>query len=242
MYLILSILLINISYISMKNLKLIISRHGESIWNKKNKFTGWTNINLSGNGVAQTLNKSNILQKNNLLPKQIYSSKLIRSINTAEIIKNKLEINNYIHTAWELNERHYGMLEGMDRNLAKEKYGNDKINLIRKNFYSLPYIINNEVIIDNKILINNNNETVIGESNNMVYKRVYPYWNNIIKQSLIENEIILIISHKNTIRCLMKIFENLNDMEFKNTDIKNNEIILYQFNDNLKLLSKTYLY
>ena len=106
----------------------------------------------------------------------------------------------------------------------------------------MPYIINNENVIDNGSLINNNYETPIGESNNMVYKRILPFWEETIKYELTKNKIILIVSHKNTIRCLMKKFENLNDIEFKNTNIEHDELILYNFDQNFKILNKVFLY
>ena len=106
----------------------------------------------------------------------------------------------------------------------------------------MPYIINNENVIDNGSLINNDVVTPIGESNNMVYKRVLPFWEKIIKDELIKNKIILLVSHKNTIRCLMKIFENLNEIDFKNTNIEHDELILYNFDEKFKILSKFFLY
>jgi 2,3-bisphosphoglycerate-dependent phosphoglycerate mutase len=226
----------------MNNFKLLICSNGESIWSKSNKFTGWSNINLTSIGMKQAFKKTIILKNNNLIPNKILTSKLIRSINTSEIIKNNIKKDFHTNTYWQLNERHYGMFDGMNRNDAYEKYGKNNIENIRKNFYNMPYIINNENIIDNDYLINNNYETPIGESNNMVYKRVLPFWENTIKHSLYKNEIVLIVSHKNTIRCLMKIFENLNDIEFKNTNIDHDDLILYNFDQNFNMISKFYLY
>lgn len=226
----------------MSCLKLIITRHGESIWNKANKFTGWSNINMNKNGIKQSIKSANILYKNNLKPNSILTSKLIRSINTAEIIKDTLKIDNKIQYSWKLNERHYGMLEGMNREDAYAIYGKNNIKNIRENFFLLPYIINNTPVYDTNILINNEIETPIGESNNMVYRRLLPYWNDVIKKELIENKIILVVSHKNTLRCLMKIIENIDNYHFKKTNINNNELIMYNFDYNLKLLSKLYLH
>lgn len=227
----------------MKNLKLIITRHSESIWNKKNCFTGWSNIGLTEKGYKDSFKTANILKNNDIIPDRIFTSKLIRSINTSEIIKDTLKIENKIETSWRLNERHYGILEGMNRDLAIEKYGKDNIKNIRQKFYYMPYLdSNNRAIINTCNIINNEEETPIGESNDMVYKRVLPYWENIIKDYLYQDEILLIVSHKNTLRCLMRIFENLSVDEFSKTDIKNNELLLYNFDKNFKLNSKFYLY
>lgn len=222
--------------------KLIITRHGESLWNNLNKFTGWSNIDLTTHGRKQAFKTSLILKKNKLIPDTIITSKLIRSINTAEIIKNNTNINLELISSWRLNERNYGMLDGLNREDAYKKYGKSNIEKIRKNFFLMPYIINDNIIYDQGILVNDNQNTVIGESNNMVYKRVLPFWDNVIKSKLLEKDTVLIVSHKNTIRCIMKIIEDLNSHNFKDTDIKNGELIIYRFNENLKLMNKQYLH
>ena len=193
----------------IKKLKLIICRHGQSIWNKENKFTGWTNIHLTNYGIQQTIKTTHILKNNNIIPNKIISSKLIRSIHSAEIIRNILNIPKNICTFEELNERHYGMLEGMNRNEASQKYSFSNINNIRQDFYLLPYIINNKLIIYNQKIKNIYNIHEFGESNQLVHQRLLSLWNNYIIKQLIKHEILLIISHKNTLRCLMKIIENL---------------------------------
>jgi 2,3-bisphosphoglycerate-dependent phosphoglycerate mutase len=235
----------------MKTYKLILSRHGESIWNKANRFTGWTNISLSNYGIKKTINSSIILKNNDLIPNKILSSKLIRSINSAEIIQNSLKIKKNINSYHELNERHYGMLEGMNREEASKKFGYKTIQNIRQDFYLLPYIINNKpLIIDNHTKYNQNhsqNQNIdkikkFGESNYMVTQRLLLFWENQIKNQLLKNEILLIISHKNTIRCLMKIIENLNTQEFKTTDINNNQMILYNLDNNFNFINKFNLY
>ena len=237
-----TIFILKFQLILMKKFQLIISRHGESIWNKSNRFTGWSNIDLTSNGKYQSYQKALILRNNNLIPNRIITSTLIRSIDTAEIIKSELNIQSNIEKSWKLNERHYGMLEGLNRNDAYDIYTKKKIQSIREKFYYMPYIINNEIVIDKNKLINDNIQTPIGESNNMVYKRVYPYWDNEIKNYLEQNRIILIISHKNSIRCLMKIIENLSVGEFDNTNIENNELLLYNFDENFRMISKFNLY
>ena len=224
--------------------RLIITRHGESIWNKLNKFTGWSNIELTKKGIEKSKNLSKKLIKYNYIPNKIYTSNLIRSIQTSEIIKNNIQNNNNINIvkSWRLNERHYGILEGLNRDYAYKIYGNKTINTIRKKYYYMPYIFNNQPIIDYNIICNNNNENlVIGESINMVYKRLLPLWDDQIKADLLKNNNLLIVSHKNTIKALMKIVEELNINEVENLDIKNSELIIYNFDNQLKLLDKEIL-
>lgn len=222
--------------------KLIITRHGQSIWNKLNKFTGWSNIELTNEGIEKSKKLSKKLIKYNYIPNKIYTSNLIRSIQTSEIIKNNIQNNNNIDIvkSWRLNERHYGILEGLNRDYANKIYGNKTISSIRKKYYYMPYIINNQPIIDHNI-INNNQNLMMGESINMVYKRLLPLWDEQIKTDILRNNNLLIVSHKNTIKALMKIIEELNINEIENLDIQNSELIVYNFDNQLRLLNKEIL-
>ena len=230
----------------MKYSRLIITRHGQSIWNKENKFTGWSDIELTSKGILKSHELSNKLINNNLIPNKIYTSELIRSIKTSEIIKENLLKNTNkndidITKSWRLNERNYGILEGVNRDEACKLYGKENINNIRKKYYYMPYIRNNKAIVDNNILFNNNIDTIIGESLNMIHKRLYPLWNEYIKNDLLYNNTILIVSHKNTIRTLMKIIEDLKIQEVENLDINNSDLIIYNFDKNFNLLDKNLL-
>ena len=230
----------------MKYLRLVITRHGQSIWNKENKFTGWSDIELTSKGILKSHELSNKLINNNLIPNKIYTSELIRSIKTSEIIKENLlkntDKNNIdITKSWRLNERNYGILEGVNRDDACKLYGKKNINNIRKKYYYMPYIRDNKAIIDSNILYNNNIDTVIGESLNMIHKRLYPLWNECIEKDLLYNNTILIVSHKNTIRTLMKIIEDLKIQEVENLDINNSDLIIYKFDKNFNLLDKILL-
>lgn len=227
----------------MKNIKLIISRHGQSIWNKENKFTGWTNIGLTKKGIKKSFELSDKLINNNIIPKIIYTSDLNRSIKTCNIIKNniihKTKCENIeIINNWRLNERNYGIFEGMNRNKAIELYGEENINNIRNKYYYMPYISENKAVFDNNILYNNNNSTFIGESLNMIYKRLYPFWTNKILQDLLYHETLLIVSHKNTIKLLIQIIEELNDKDVENLNINNSDLIVYHFDYQMNLINK----
>ena len=211
--------------------KIILCRHGESIWNKQNRFTGWSNISLTDNGIDQSYNIFNKLKNHNLSPDMIYTSKLKRAIYTSLLIRQNFDNIPDIKTRWELNERHYGDLEGMNRDYAKSYYGKENIKNVREKLEYLP-------IFKNKIpLLDYENKNIIhkGESNNMIKKRVDNLWKNEINNLLENNKLLLIVSHKNVLRILIKIFENINDKDFEKIDVGNASPILYDFNKNLKL-------
>ena len=225
--------------------RIIISRHSESIWNKRNIFAGWSDIKLTLKGIFNSIKLGNRLIKNDLIPTKIYSSELSRSYYTSYLIKKTLNNNIDIIKNWRLNERHYGSLEGLKRNYTKKKYGEIFIENLRPDYYIRP-------VLNNKNFINKNNKELeylkkynidpnIGESIYDVKKRLLPFWENNIKIDLINNSPLLIISHKNTIKALMKIIEDLNEYDIKNLNINNNDIIIYDLDKNYNLLKKTIL-
>lgn len=211
--------------------KIILCRHGQSIWNKENKFTGWSDISLDNVGINQSYQVFHKLKNNNLIPDYIYTSKLKRSIHTSLIIRNNFNSSPKLKTRFELNERNYGELEGVNRNDAKLKYGEENIKNIREKLNYLPNFRNNIPLLDN-ISYNFNK---YGESNNMVKKRVDLLWKDDLNY-MIDNNLILIVSHKNVLRLLMKKFENIDDIGFEKLDINNACPILYDFDNNYKLV------
>lgn len=232
----------------MSNLKLIITRHGKSIWNKENKFVGWSDIGLSSSGIMKSIELSNTLINNNIVPNIIYTSALNRSIITSEHIQKNI-LNNTtkkkldIVKTWRLNEKNYGILEGVNKEDAIKKYGTININNIINKYYYMPYInsIENKAIIDNNILVNDDINTTVGESLNMIYKRLYPLWSQKIIKDLYYHETLMIISHKNTMKVLMQIIENLNIEDVEKLDINNSNLIIYDFDKQLNLLNKKIL-
>ena len=121
--------------------RLLIARHGESIWNHDSKFTGWTNIPLSDKGVVEAYNMSEALIKNNLYPNIFFTSTLDRAIDTGNIIKNRINKNHPLHTSWRLNEKHYGTLEGVPRKYIRDIYGDKYTQMLRSNYSMKPPII-----------------------------------------------------------------------------------------------------
>jgi len=219
----------------MNRIRLVICRHGESIMNKHNKFSGWTDTPLNRLGIAQSFTVANLLKNNDFIPNKIFTSRLSRSYQTSEIIRYHLQKNIPMDLSWRLNERNYGVLEGVSRSDAEEEYGKENIHLIRNDYYTLPYFSNGEPIKDLNILHNNDRTNVLGESGNMVMKRFYPYWDIEVKKALLEDRSILIVSHKHILRCIIQLLEG---KKYENIFIDNGEVIIYEFDNNLQLVQK----
>jgi 2,3-bisphosphoglycerate-dependent phosphoglycerate mutase len=221
-----------------RSYKLILGRHGESILNSQNRFSGWIDTPLNKKGILQSFYMGQKLLNNHLIPNIIFTSQLIRTIQTSNIIQHFLKKDIQTISSWNLNERHYGILQGKNRNEAIKEYGIENISAIRNDFYAMPYFFDNKYIYDTNHLINNEKESIIGESSNMVAKRFLPYFYNEIKYHFIENNILMIISHKHVLKTLIKELEEKNDEEYKEIKIPHDVLFYYEFNENFQLIRK----
>ena len=218
--------------------KILLIRHGESVWNQESKFTGWTNIPLSTKGRKEAENVAFTLIENNLYPNIIFSSVLDRSIETSNIIRNNMVKNIIdvpIHTSWRLNEKHYGTLEGIPREYIRNLYGDKFTQLMRKSFHMKPTIIKaGTPYISYPIYKNCYFKKIMnGESKENVLDRLLPYFENDILFTLGENKLPLIVTHKHSARVLMKHLLEMNEEEFENYEFPNKKIVVLEFdNDN----------
>ena len=218
--------------------RLLIVRHGQSIWNHDSKFTGWTNIPLTKKGQEEAVSMANTLKTNFLQPNIIFSSVLHRAIDTSNIIRNELNNQNMeIHTSWRLNEKHYGTLEGVPRQIIRDIYGDKFTKMMRCNFSMKPPVLQKddlqEMKTDYPIYRNCYFEQIKnGESKENVLNRLLPYFQNDICYTFQENKFPLIVTHKHCARVLMKYLLNIEEMDFEKFELPANHIILVEFDDN----------
>lgn len=224
--------------------RVLLIRHGESIWNHSSKFTGWTDIPLTLKGKKDALRVTDTLNKNNLIPNIFFSSVLKRSIDTAGVIRNSLESSSPIYTSWRLNEKHYGTLEGIPREYIRTEYGEKYTKLLRSNFYLKPPIIP----VDNRkkttypIFKNCYFKTIEdGESKENVLNRALPYFENDILSTSADGFLPLVVTHKHCLRVLMKHYLQLTDEEFENYSIPDNKITVLEFDAEMYFLKHFHL-
>ena len=217
--------------------KVLLIRHGESIWNQESKFTGWTNIPLTDNGRKEAKKIASILRDKSLIPNIVFSSVLDRSIETSNIIKTNLMKNQGldipIHTSWRLNEKHYGTLEGVPREYIRSMYGDKFTQLMRKSFNMKPPILKDYENVKEYPVYKNCYFKKIknGESKENVLERLLPYFENDILFTLSENKLPLIVTHKHSARVLMKHLLKINEENFEHYEIPNRGIIVLEFDD-----------
>lgn len=210
--------------------RIIIARHGESIWNQDSKFTGWTNIPLTDKGRLEAKKMASVLSPYN--PTIIFTSVLQRSIETSTIIQKNLISDNDIpiHTSWRLNEKHYGTLEGIPRKYIRDVYGDVFTQMMRSNFTMKPPVLKNialEKVSNYPVYRNCYLDSIKnGESKENVLTRLLPYYENDILYTLSEGHTPLILTHKHTARVLMKHLLQMNDEVFENYELPNKILVV----------------
>jgi len=220
--------------------RLILIRHGQSTWNLKNKFTGWHDVDLTKKGVCEAINAGNILKDKNILPDIVYTSVQKRALKTCYFTLeqiNRLWIPHY--KSYKLNERHYGALTGLNKKETEDIYGTKQVNEWRRSYKTIPPLLNKEskYYSGNDIRYLNIDNLPLGESLEMTYNRVIPYWNNVIFDKLQYNN-ILIVAHGNSLRSLIKYLENISDDSIKELSIPTGKPIIYEFNNSMKIINK----
>lgn len=230
--------------------KLILIRHGESQWNKENKFTGWIDIDLSEQGKMEAKNAGKILKNNNFIFDYGYTSMLKRAIRTLWIILDQLnQLWLPIEKSWSLNERHYGALQGLNKDEAVKIYGYEIVQQWRRSFNATPppYVtdthINNQYngMYDIRYKDINSNLLPNGENLALTTQRVMLYWNSIIMPKIKNNKSIIIVAHGNSIRAIIKYLDNLNASEIFKINIPTGAPIVYEFDKHANPMQHYYL-
>jgi 2,3-bisphosphoglycerate-dependent phosphoglycerate mutase len=226
--------------------KLFLVRHGQSEWNSQNRFTGWVDVNLSDQGRAEAKKSGEMLNSLNINIDFFYTSFLKRAINTLEIILSEInkENENYIK-AWELNERHYGSLTGLDKDEMKKKLGEELFKKYRRSWDIAPPP--QEDNSENEKLyspLNKNIEkTLIPKTESLkdTYERVIPYFNKEIKHHLESNKNVLIAAHGNSLRALCKMLLKISDEKINELEIPTGNPLIIDFEKDLTIQSIKYL-
>lgn len=227
--------------------KLVLVRHGESVWNKENKFTGWTNVELSEKGIEEAKEAGRKLRENGFTFDLAYVSLLKRSIDTLNYCLLEMELYNKIDVikSYKLNERHYGALQGLNKDETREKYGEEQVFLWRRSYetrppkleYTDPRFPGNDSTYKDVPL----NVLPTTESLKDVYERVVPYYLDEILPKFKQGRKIIICSHGNSLRALIKYLDNISDEEIPNLEVKLGTPIVYEFDDNFNVIKHYYL-
>ena len=227
-------------------LKLVLVRHGESRWNLENKFTGWTDVELSERGISEAKEAGKALKKKGYEFDLAYTSVLKRANETLDLILQEMgEQDIPIKKSWRLNERHYGALQGLNKAETAEKYGKEQVLLWRRSPDVRPpeleerdprYPGNDPKYKDLK-------PEELPRTENLVdtIKRVMVLWNEEIEKDLKEGKKIIIAAHGNSLRGLIKYLDNISDEDIIKLELQTGNPICYELDDNLKPIRHYYV-
>ena len=226
--------------------KLVLVRHGESEWNKENRFTGWTDVELSDKGRAEAKSAGKLLKEQGFSFDFAYTSVLKRAIQTLWNVLDELEQQWLpVEKSWKLNERHYGALQGLNKAETAQKYGDEQVKLWRRGFAVTPPELTKEDERypghDPRYAKLSEQELPVTESLATTIDRVIPYWTDVIKPRIASGERVIIAAHGNSLRALVKYLDNLSEDEILELNIPTGVPLVYEFDENLKPLKRYYL-
>ena len=225
--------------------KLVLVRHGQSIWNLENKFTGWTDVGLSDKGVKEAIDAGKTLKKLGYTFDVAYTSLLKRAQDTLNIILKELDLNIEINKTYKLNERHYGALQGLNKDETRQKYGEEQVRLWRRSAEVRPPALTKDDprYPGNDPIYKDIPESELSLTENLVdtIKRVVSYYESTIIPDLILGKKIIIVAHGNSLRGLVKYLDNLSDEEVMDLEIPTGVPLVYELDDNLKPIKHYYL-
>jgi 2,3-bisphosphoglycerate-dependent phosphoglycerate mutase len=225
--------------------KLILTRHGQSIWNAENRFTGWVDVDLSEQGILEAKNSGKLIKNLNINIDITYTSFLKRAIKTLAVILEENNLELELNTSWELNERHYGSLTGLNKEETKKQIGEVQFKKYRRSWDISPPPMNRND--KNQSLFSSLNINIpqglipLTESLKDTYNRVIPFFESKIKPDLQKNKNIIITAHGNSLRALCKKLFNISDQKINELEIPTGNPLIIEFDQNLSIKDIQYL-
>lgn len=227
-------------------IRLVLVRHGQSIWNLENRFTGWTDVELSEQGINEAKEAGKILKDKGFEFDVAYTSVLKRANDTLKYILEELgEKDIPIKKSWRLNERHYGALQGLNKDETRQKYGAEQVLLWRRSSNVKPPELSedDERYPGNDPKYKELSKEELPKTENLIdtINRVMVYWNSDIKKDLEDGKRVIIAAHGNSLRGLIKYLDNMTDEDIIKLELETGNPICYELDDNLKPIKHYYL-
>ena len=227
-------------------MKLVLLRHGESVWNKENLFTGWTDVDLSDTGRAEAVEAGKVLKAEGFDFDVCFTSYLKRAIHTLNITLEGMDREWLpVIKTWRLNERHYGALQGLNKAETAEKYGEDQVKKWRRSYDIPPPALEPEDERNPARQIQYSGvdpkDLPLTESLKDTVARAVPYFESEIKPRMLRGERVIIAAHGNSLRALVKTFENMSDEDIVGVNIPTAVPLVYEFDRDFNVISKRYL-
>ncbi|HLR17136.1 MAG TPA: 2,3-diphosphoglycerate-dependent phosphoglycerate mutase [Alcanivoracaceae bacterium] len=230
----------------MSTTKLVLVRHGQSVWNKENRFTGWKDVDLTDQGRAEAQEAARLLKEAGFEFDAAYTSVLKRAIRTLWTILDGMDqMWVPVTRNWRLNERHYGALQGLDKAETAAKYGDEQVHIWRRSFDTPPPKLDKD---DERYPANQRvykdltpEQIPLSESLKDTVARFIPYYQEEIEPQVRAGKQILIVAHGNSLRSLVKYLDDISDEDILKLNIPTGVPLVYELDENLKPISRTYL-
>ena len=227
-------------------MKLVLIRHGESEWNKLNLFIGWTDVDLSDKGREEAKAAGQLLKAEGYDFDVCYTSYLKRAIHTLNYVLDEMDRAWLpVIKSWKLNERHYGALQGLNKSETAEKYGEEQVKIWRRSFDITPPALtpDDERAAGNQAMYRNVDpaDLPLTESLAITIERAVPYFEEVIKKDMQAGKRVVIAAHGNSLRALVKYFDNISDEDIIGVNIPTGSPLVYEFDDNFKAINHYYL-
>ncbi|MGB4654341.1 MAG: 2,3-diphosphoglycerate-dependent phosphoglycerate mutase [Bacteroidales bacterium] len=225
--------------------KLVLLRHGESLWNMENRFTGWADVDLSERGIKEAIEAGKTLKENGFDFKLAYTSYLKRAIKTLNLVLEEMDLMWIeVRKTWRLNEKHYGVLQGLNKAETAQKYGDEQVLIWRRSYDVPPAPMAEDdprcTRLQPRYKDIGDNAPLTEALKNTV-ERMIPYWESEIKPSLEKQDQLLVVAHGNSLRAIVKHVKNISDQDIVSLNIPTGIPYVFEFDDKLNLVKDYFL-
>ncbi len=226
--------------------KVVLLRHGESVWNKENRFTGWTDVDLSEKGLEEAKKAGKQLLKDGYTFDVAFTSVLKRAIRTLWLVQDGMDLMWIpVRRSWRLNERHYGALQGLNKSETAQKFGDDQVLIWRRSYDTPPPALEEADERypgkDPRYRDLDEHHLPLTECLKDTVARFLPYWNDTIAPEIKAGKKVLIAAHGNSLRALVKHLDNVSDEEIVSLNIPTGMPLVYELDEHLKPINRYYI-
>jgi len=226
--------------------KLVLLRHGQSTWNLENRFTGWTDVDLTPQGVEEAMDAARLLKEGGFTFDVAYTSVLKRAVRTLWLVQDAMDLMWIpVHRSWKLNERHYGALQGLNKAETAEKFGAEQVKLWRRSYAVPPPPLDlddpRHPAHDRRYAGLDKHQLPLTESLKDTVARFLPYWKETIAPAVLSGKNVLIAAHGNSLRALVKYLDGVGDDEIVELNIPTGVPLVYELDEDLRPIRHAYL-
>jgi len=226
--------------------KLVLARHGQSTWNLENRFTGWTDVGLTEQGMAEAHEAGRLLREEGYTFDVAYTSVLKRAIKTLWIVLEEMGLEWIpVYRAWQLNERHYGDLQGLNKAEMAAKFGDEQVHIWRRSYDvpppALELVDERHPKYDPRYADLTPEQVPATESLKITLERVLPYWHSTLAPAIKSGQRVLVAAHGNSLRAVVKYLDNISDEEITGLNIPTGVPLVYELDEDLKPIKHYYL-